>query len=132
MAARILIVDDDHATRSGLVELLQDHGHEVTAVGTLHEALDALRTGSPDLVVADVRLGAFNGLQIVMASSHVIPTIMITGFSDPVLESDARRAGADYVVKPIAPTTLLALVERRLAETTGRTPGSTRVATPTD
>ena len=119
--ARILIVDDDHATRSGLSELLQAQGHEVTAVGTLHEGLDVLRTGSPDLVVADVRLGAFNGLQIVMASTHVVPTIMITGFSDPVLESDARRAGADYLVKPINPTAFLALVERRVTPTTAPT-----------
>ena len=119
--ARILIVDDDRATRSGLGELLQAQRHQVTAVGTLHEALDVLRTDSPDLIVADVRLGAFNGLQIVMASTRVIPTIMITGFSDPVLEADARRAGADYLVKPIDPATFLALVERRVAHTTAPT-----------
>ena len=73
-----------------------------------------LRTTPPDLLIADVRLGPFNGLQLVISSPKPIPAIIITGFADPVLESDARRRGADYVLKPISPARLLDLVAQKL------------------
>jgi DNA-binding response OmpR family regulator len=38
----------------------------------------------------------------------------VTGFPDQVLEAEARRAGADYVVKPISPSALVALVNEKL------------------
>jgi hypothetical protein len=47
------------------------------------------------LVIADLRLGGFNGLQLLLLSPRPIPTIIITGFPDQVLEAEARRAGAD-------------------------------------
>jgi DNA-binding response OmpR family regulator len=115
MAAKILIVDDDQATRLGLTELLEAEGHSVTAVATLHEGLEVVRSGAPDLLIADVRLGAFNGLQLLMANLHSLPAIMISGFADPVLEAEARKAGAEYMVKPIDPARLLILVEQKVA-----------------
>ena len=62
-----------------------------------------------------MRLGPFNGLQLVISSPKPIPAIIITGFADPVLESDAQRRGADYVLKPVSPARLLDLVAQKLA-----------------
>ena len=84
MSAKILIVDDDVATRCGLAELLEAHGYETIAVGTLKEALDVLRKAPPNLLIADIRLGEFNGLRLLMADWHSVPAIIITGFADPV------------------------------------------------
>jgi len=115
MAARILIVDDDPTTRVGLAELLQQSGYETTAVPSFEQAARLIRTAPPDLLIADVRLGPFNGLQLVISSPTPLPAIIITGFADPVLESDARRRGADYVLKPVSPARLLELVAHKLS-----------------
>jgi DNA-binding response OmpR family regulator len=115
MAPTILIVDDDRATRQGLAELLDGAGYRTSTLGSFEEAVRSLRTAPPDLLIADVRLGPFNGLQLVISSPRPIPSIIITGFADPVLESDARRRGADYILKPVDPGALLSLVEQKLA-----------------
>jgi CheY-like chemotaxis protein len=116
--ASILIVDDDRATRVGVAELLEDAGYGVIAVATFEEAARILRSSPPDLLIADVRLGPFNGLQLVISSPTPVPAIIITGFADPVLESDARRRGAAYLLKPVQPSLLLDLVAAKLATKT--------------
>ena len=115
MPSKVLIVDDDKTTREGLAEFLEEAGYEAVAVGTFEDATRVLRTSPPDLLIADVRLGPFNGLQLVISSPQPIPAIIITGFADPVLEADARRRGADYVLKPVSPSRLLDLVAQKLA-----------------
>lgn len=115
MPSKVLIVDDDKTTREGLAELLEEAGYEAHAIGTFEEATRFLRATPPDLLIADVRLGPFNGLQLVISSPKPIPAIIITGFADPVLESDARRRGADYVLKPVSPARLLELVAQKLS-----------------
>lgn len=112
---RVLIVDDDGATRRGLARLLFQAGYEATAVGTFDEARRIIGTTPPDLLITDIRLDAYNGLQLILNSPHQIPTIVITGFADPVLEAEARRGGAAYLVKPVQPSDLLALVGEKLA-----------------
>jgi DNA-binding response OmpR family regulator len=112
--AKILIVEDDDATRTGYREFLTLAGHDVIAAGSYQEGRQAAVTENPDLVIADLRLGGFNGLQLLLLSPHPIPTIMVTGFHDEVLEAEARRAGADYVVKPVSPARLIALVKEKL------------------
>ena len=114
MPSKVLIVDDDKTTREGLAEFLEEAGYEAVAVGTFEDATRVLRTSPPDLLIADVRLGPFNGLQLVISSPQPIPAIIITGFADPVLEADARRRGADYVLKPVSPARLLDLVAQKL------------------
>lgn len=115
MPSKVLIVDDDKTTREGLAEFLEEAGYEAVAVGTFEDATRFLRTTPPDLLIADVRLGPFNGLQLVISTPQHIPAIIITGFADPVLEADARRRGADYVLKPVSPARLLDLVAQKLA-----------------
>ena len=112
--AKILIVEDDEATRTGYREFLKLAGHDVIAASTYQEGRHAVVTENPDLVIADLRLGGFNGLQLLLLSPQPIPTIIVTGFHDEVLEAEARRAGADYVVKPISPNTLVAMVHEKL------------------
>jgi CheY-like chemotaxis protein len=119
MATTILIVDDDRSTRVGLAELLEGAGYRTSTLGSFEEAARVLRTSPPDLLIADVRLGPFNGLQLVISSPKPIPSIIITGFADPVLESDARRRGADYILKPVDPPALLRLVAQKLASRSG-------------
>ena len=126
MPSKVLIVDDDKTTREGLAEFLEEAGYEAVAVGTFEDATRILRSSPPDLLIADVRLGPFNGLQLVISSPKPIPAIIITGFADPVLEADARRRGADYVLKPVSPARLLDLVAQKLASPPGLRFGTPR------
>jgi DNA-binding NtrC family response regulator len=111
---RVLIVDDDGATRRGLVQLLAQAGYDATAVGTFDEARRIIGASPPDLLITDIRLEAYNGLQLILNSPRRIPTIVITGFADPVLEAEARRGGAAYLVKPVQPLELLEVVAEKL------------------
>src|SRR5918996_2505279 len=112
--ATILIVDDHRVTRLGLAEMLESAGYDVVTAGTFQEARRILRETPPDLLIADVRLGSFNGLQLVISAQHRVPAIVITGYADAVLEAEARRGGADYLVKPFNPDRLLMLIRSKL------------------
>ena len=68
----------------------------------------------PDLLIVDLRLQGFNGLQLLHINPRPIPTIVVTGFPDDVLQADSRRLGAEYLLKPYDPSRLLALVGRLL------------------
>jgi DNA-binding response OmpR family regulator len=115
MRARILIVDDDQAYLAGMKELLEEAGYEVFLAGNFEDGKHVLRDRTPDLLIVDVRLGAFNGLQLISTGQVQIPAIVVTGFDDTVLRADASVFGASYLVKPISPSALLALIDQKLA-----------------
>lgn len=115
MPPRVLIVEDNDATRTGLSELLKRAGYDAQATRSYEEGIRVMREDTPDLLLADVRLGPYNGLQLLVTSPKRVPTIIMTGFPDPVLESDAHHLGAQFIIKPVAPAALLALIEEQLA-----------------
>ncbi len=115
MPRRILVVDDDPATRVGLVALLESEGYEAIGADNLKAARKIMIDDAPDLLITDVRLGEFNGLHLAAANRTRVPIIVITGFPDPVLEETAREFDAEFMLKPIEPTALLELIGRKLA-----------------
>jgi len=114
MHGRVLIVDDDESCLSGMKQLVEMAGHEAVAVSTFEEGKRVLRHDAPDILIADVRLGSFNGLQLIATSALNIPVIVISGFDDVVLQAEARAMGADYLVKPVSPSALLERIEQKL------------------
>jgi DNA-binding response OmpR family regulator len=113
---RTLIVDDDIALLEGLESAFAAAGENATACSSFEVARQLLRAGEYDVLVTDVRLGAFNGLQLALLARDLYPKITLivfSGFDDPVLRAEAERAGAAYVVKPIASATLLELAKQR-------------------
>lgn len=115
MRARVLIVDDDEVYLDGMKELLEEAGFEVFLASSFEDGRLKLRDRAPDLLIIDVRLGAFNGLQLISTGQVRIPAIVVTGFDDTVLRADADGFGASYVVKPIKPAALLALIQQKLS-----------------
>jgi DNA-binding NtrC family response regulator len=112
---KVLIVDDDMSLLEMLQRAFQNAGAEVVAHSTFEGARRALHDGSFDALLTDVRLGAFNGLQLAVISRDAHPDIRVivfSGFDDPVLRAEAERVGAFYVVKPVTTETLLELVRR--------------------
>ena len=111
--ATILIVDDHRVTRLGLAECL------LTPVTAWSRPATSGRPAHPPggpsrSADRDVRLGSFNGLQLVISGHKRVPAIVITGYADPVLEAEARRGGADYLVKPFDPERLLTIIREKL------------------
>lgn len=115
---RILVLDDDEHALAGLVEVLRDAGHQVTGATTYDAAKRLLILGSYDLLVADVRLRGFNGLDLVRQSRQEWPdmgTIIITGYDEPLMELEAGRYGSQLFRKPIKVGPFLEAVSESLA-----------------
>ena len=78
-----------------------------------------MRSLPPDLLITDIRLGAFNGLQLLIGATPPVPAIVITGFDDAVLAATARQHGADYLLKPLDFDALMEAVRHRLEHDRG-------------
>jgi len=113
----ILIVDDDLSLLDALESALKQAGQrEVVALGAFADARRALHTDHFDVLITDVRLGAFNGLQLAVLARDQNPEIQLivfSGFDDPVLRQEAERLGAVYLVKPVTSRQLLELIKTR-------------------
>ena len=118
MAQKILIVDEHRATRDELAQLLTREGYETLTAGDVPTTMRILAANEPDLLITDIRLDTYNGLHIIAMAPRPIPAIVLTSFADPVIEADARRFGAEYLVRPVSPATLLAAIGRTLESRT--------------
>jgi DNA-binding response OmpR family regulator len=115
MPQKILIVDDNTATRGDLAKLLGDAGFEPLTAGTVPEAMRVLATAQPNLLITEIRLDTYNGLHLIAMAPRPIPAIVITGYADRAVEADARRLGAEYLSKPVSPGELFATIQRTLS-----------------
>jgi DNA-binding response OmpR family regulator len=118
---RILVIDDDENALAGIVELLRGADYEVTASASYEDAKALLSIASYDLLITDVRLGSFNGINLVKRIRAEAPDtattaiVIMTGYDDALMEVEARRYNAQFVRKPIKPAEFLDVVARSLA-----------------
>ncbi|WP_216205454.1 response regulator transcription factor [Amycolatopsis aidingensis] len=111
--ARILLIEDDQAIRSGLALALGRHGHDVREAGTGEQGLRALGSTPPDVVVLDLMLPGIDGFEVCrrIRADGDLPIIMLTARGDDLDIVGGLEAGADdYVVKPVQPRVLDARV----------------------
>ena len=125
-AKRVLLVEDDDANRTILVEFLGSRGFAVDEATNGPEALERAAAGQPDLVVLDVQLPGMDGLEVLArlrASGGRKPAVL--AFTAFAMAADRERllsAGADaYLAKP-APLGVLEREIRRLLEERDREP----------
>ena len=107
---RVLIVDDEPALLDALRTALSRAGCDVTACRTFEDAREQLLMDDFDVLVTDVRLGAFNGIQLAVIARDKSPTmriIVFSGYDDPVLKDEADRLGGTYMLKPVTAEMLL-------------------------
>jgi DNA-binding NtrC family response regulator len=112
---KILIVDDDPSLLEALERSFLEAGQDVHAYGSFEEARRVLQTTRFDALITDVRLGAFNGLQLAVIGRDTYPDmrlIVFSGFDDPVLRTEAEHVGATYMVKPVTGTKLLEVLRQ--------------------
>jgi len=112
---KILIVDDDPSLLEALERSFIEAGEDVVAHDSFEEARRALQSTQFDALITDVRLGAFNGLQLAVISRDTYPgirLIVFSGFDDPVLRTEAEHVGATYIVKPVTGAKLLEILRQ--------------------
>ena len=119
---KIMVVDDSPTERAFMEGVLKKRGYEVLLVDSGEQAIERSKSEKPDLILMDVVMPRMNGLQALRAlrsaaETNHIPVILITthGENDDVLGGYASGC-AGYLVKPLNPAQLIALVAEHLGD----------------
>jgi two-component system response regulator HydG len=119
--ARILVIDDDIDICNLLSRFLSKKGHEVDTAMSGKSGIAKLNEDPFDLVFCDFKLRDMDGrdvLENIHGKHPGTKIVIITGYSDIKIAVDVMKKGAfDYVMKPLIPDEILALIQRAL--TTG-------------
>jgi len=114
----ILIVEDDKAIIKSLKEILQSEGYSVDTAETGREGIQKSKAKFFNMALLDIKLPDMEGTKLLVTmheTSPIMVKIMVTGY--PSLENavEALNMGADaYILKPVNPEKLLALIEEKL------------------
>lgn len=118
MAHTILLALQDADERSRLADVLSEVGYHVTAAATFKSAGRLLASTTPNVLVAEVRMGVYNGLQLLVTGRIDNPRlagIMIAEGSNGSFAEEARHLGAtDVLPRPVESLALLDCVSRAL------------------
>jgi DNA-binding NtrC family response regulator len=112
---RVLIVEDDPVTRTGLAELVRTWGFAVEAAPDGEEALRLVTAFRPAIVVSDLMMPRIDGLQLLKAlkDEEDIKVILLTAQGSVESAVEAVKDGAeDYLTKPVDPQKLKLLLLR--------------------
>jgi DNA-binding response OmpR family regulator len=119
MSALILLVESDRTVLRRTEAMLSNAGHLVAAVTSYHEARHLMDSVSPDMLIVAVRLDAFNGMHLAVRCrrEYPLPPVMITSpVPDTVVQMEAERIGAIFMVDPLNNLTFLPRVAAALEQ----------------
>src|SRR2546428_7003448 len=98
MASKVMVVDDTDNVRQMLVTMLSLDGFEVVAEASGgREAIDAVASAKPNVVVMDYKMPQMDGIEATRKIREIAPdvgVILYTAYLDDELERQAREAGA--------------------------------------
>lgn len=118
MARKILLADDSVTAQNMGRKILTDAGYEVVTVNNGSAALKKILEQRPDLIVLDVYMPGYSGLEVCQRikenkETSRIPILLTVGKLEPFKPEEARRARADaFVVKPFEASELLAALTK--------------------
>ncbi len=115
--AKILVVDDEPAILQVVTAYLEKEGFEVYTATSGPEALQAVHTYRPDIVVLDIMLPGMDGLEVLtrLRRDSDVYVIMLTAKTEEMDRVLGLSLGADdYVTKPFSPRELVARVKAAL------------------
>ncbi|SFJ97328.1 sigma-54-dependent transcriptional regulator [Celeribacter neptunius] len=117
-ALRILVVDDDKAMRSSLVDLLEAAGHEAEALSRADQVAEKLPEMVPDVILSDVRMPGMSGLELLATlPPEAPPLVLISAHGDIATAVQAMQDGAySFVEKPYEPRRLLTILSHAGAQ----------------
>jgi excisionase family DNA binding protein len=115
---RVLVVDDEASIRELLSKTLALAEYEVDTAADATSALDRVRTGTYDLLIADLKMPGMDGLTLIRQAKRIkqdLPVIIITGFSTESSAIEAVNLGvAGYLTKPFRVPQVLAAAAKAL------------------
>ena len=118
--SRVLVVDDESSIRELLAKTLALAEYDVDTAPDGRAALERLRLGHYDLLIADLKMPGMDGLTLIREAKRLkadIPVIIITGFSTESSAIEAVNLGvAGYLTKPFRVPQVLAAAARALGE----------------
>ena len=118
MAQTVFVVDDDHAVRESIRELVGSVRLPVQTFASGQEFLGALNGAQPGCVVLDLRMPGMSGLDLqqqLVARNVAMPVIMISAYGDVPSVVHALKSGAvDFIEKPFSRQLLLDRIHRAL------------------
>ncbi len=123
MAHTILLALQDAEERSKLADVLSEVGYHVIAAATFKVAMRLLASASPNVVVAEIRMGVYNGMQLLVTGriDNARLTGVIIANSNGPLSEDIKRLGAtDLLVRPVDSLLLLDAVARAIEQAEAR------------
>jgi len=114
----ILIIEDDAAFCKMLQKFLSKHHHQVSMSFSAADAKSKLSEMAYDVVLTDVRLPNYDGIQLLSDIKKRNPhtqVILMTGYAEVSAAVKAMKKGAfDYISKPFTPTAIVELVENAI------------------
>ena len=117
---QIWIVDDDESIRWVLEKALARENLATQSFSSARDAIQALQSGTPQVLVSDIRMPGPSGLELlqtIKAKHPGIPVIIITAFSDLDSAVSAFQGGAfEYLAKPFDVDKAVELIRRALEE----------------
>lgn len=116
LKSRVLLVDDDPALVRLLTQLFRDAGYETEGAGSVHEGVAAAGKRTFDVALIDLNLPDGTGLDLLTQLRMLRPelsVILLTAAGSIEAAVEAMRRGADnFVVKPVDPPALFAVVDK--------------------
>jgi twitching motility two-component system response regulator PilH len=118
LARRILLADDSVTAQNMGRRILTDAGYEVLTVNNGSAALKKIAETKPDLIILDVYMPGYGGLEVCQrikesSETRLIPVLLTVGKLEPFKQEEARRVGADaFIIKPFEATELLTVLTR--------------------
>jgi len=123
----ILIVDDEESIQRFYKDELSEEGYEVITSGDGSKVLELIEQKRPDLIILDIRLGEYDGLDLlqdIRNSYYNLPVILCTAYS--VYKNEQRSIAADYYVVKCADLTELKMKIRMAMESNMQIEGNNR------
>jgi twitching motility two-component system response regulator PilH len=118
LARKILLADDSVTAQNMGRKILTDAGYEVVTVNNGSAALKKVSEAQPELIVLDVYMPGYSGLEVCQRikdsreTSH-IPVLLTVGKLEPFKQDEARRVRADaFIIKPFEASELMAAVSK--------------------
>lgn len=116
MKAKIVVADDEPHIRAMIALLLKEDGYEVQTAANGQEAVDALLSFRPDVILLDQQMPVLTGVEALEKIKRLCPNqvvVFITAFGSVSLAVDAVKKGAyDFIEKPFDNDKLLLTVSR--------------------
>ena len=113
MARKILLADDSVTAQNMGRKILSDAGYEVITVNNGSAALKKIAEHKPDLIVLDIYMPGYSGLEVCLRlkenrETARIPVLLTVGKLEPFKPEEARKARADaFIIKPFEASELL-------------------------